>query len=91
MLNNIERNVGSAVDYAQKANSNMVKAKSMRAGVRKVFMYLFIQIHRMHIIYVSLFSTPASLDLLPTVRYLYRERKKWSAFPLPSTCWGVVY
>ncbi|VDO52224.1 unnamed protein product [Onchocerca flexuosa] len=36
MLNNIERNVEHAVEYAQKAHTNMVKAKNMRANVRKV-------------------------------------------------------
>lgn len=36
MLNNIERNVESAVEYAQKAHTNMIKAKNMRANVRKV-------------------------------------------------------
>ncbi|VDK69107.1 unnamed protein product [Onchocerca ochengi] len=35
MLNNIERNVEHAVEYAQKAHTNMIKAKNMRANVRK--------------------------------------------------------
>uniref|UniRef100_A0A1I7VEQ3 SNARE domain-containing protein n=1 Tax=Loa loa TaxID=7209 RepID=A0A1I7VEQ3_LOALO len=35
LLNNIERNVESAVEYAQKAHTNMIKAKNMRASIRK--------------------------------------------------------
>lgn len=35
MLNNIERNVESAVSNAQKANTNMMKAKDTRSRVRK--------------------------------------------------------
>ncbi|KAK6109588.1 SNARE domain family protein [Brugia pahangi] len=44
MLNNIERNVESAVEYAQKAHTNMIKAKNMRANVRKKKMCLLILI-----------------------------------------------
>ncbi|VDK79280.1 unnamed protein product [Litomosoides sigmodontis] len=44
MLNNIERNVESAVEYAQKAHTNMIKAKNMRANVRKKKMCLLIVI-----------------------------------------------
>ncbi|VDN07391.1 unnamed protein product [Thelazia callipaeda] len=35
MLDDIERNVDSAVDYAQKAHSNIIKAKVMQASARK--------------------------------------------------------
>ncbi|KAL3981416.1 SNARE domain family protein [Acanthocheilonema viteae] len=44
MLNNIERNVESAVEYAQKAHTNMIKAKNMRANVRKKKICLLIVI-----------------------------------------------
>ncbi|OZC10790.1 SNARE domain protein [Onchocerca flexuosa] len=50
MLNNIERNVEHAVEYAQKAHTNMVKAKNMRANVRKLqcLFHRQLKLHLLH-------------------------------------------